>query len=83
MVLVSKIEGDNTENTQWINNRVIKYARVYLVMMDDEDIRIKGAVNATDIMLDAKRKRMNNAEKLEKIKGKGKGCPGFLSEIPY
>jgi len=35
---------------------------------DDEDIiRIKGAVNATDIMLDAKRKRMNNAEKLEKI----------------
>ncbi len=33
MVLVSKIEGDNTENTQWINNRVIKYARVYLVMM--------------------------------------------------
>ena len=35
---------------------------------DDEDIiRIKGAVNATDIMADAKRKRMNKAEKLEKI----------------
>lgn len=34
---------------------------------DDEDIHIKGAVNATDIMADAKRKRMNKAEKLEKI----------------
>ena len=34
---------------------------------DDEDIHIKGAVNATDIMADAKRKRMSKAEKLEKI----------------
>ena len=34
---------------------------------DEEDIHIKGAVNATDIMADAKRKRMSKAEKLEKI----------------
>ncbi|KAK1746062.1 SDA1 family protein [Skeletonema marinoi] len=34
---------------------------------DDEDIHIKGAVNNTDIMADAKRKRMSKAEKLEKI----------------
>ncbi len=34
---------------------------------DDEDIHIKGAVSATDIMADAKRKRMSKAEKLEKI----------------
>lgn len=34
---------------------------------DDEDIHIKGAVNATDIMAEAKRKRMSKAEKLEKI----------------
>lgn len=34
---------------------------------DDEGIHIKGAVNATDIMADAKRKRMSKAEKLEKI----------------
>ena len=34
---------------------------------DGEDIRIKGAVNATDIMAEAKRKRMSKAEKLEKI----------------
>ena len=34
---------------------------------DDENIHIKGAVNATDIMADAKRKRMSKAEKLEKI----------------
>lgn len=34
---------------------------------DDEDIYIKGAVNAVDIMAEAKRKRMSKAEKLEKI----------------
>mmetsp|Transcript_3142 Transcript_3142/g.6932 ORF Transcript_3142/g.6932 Transcript_3142/m.6932 type:complete len:824 (+) Transcript_3142:217-2688(+) len=34
---------------------------------DDEDIHVKGMVNATDIMADAKRKRMSKAEKLEKI----------------
>jgi protein SDA1 len=34
---------------------------------NDEDIHIKGAVNAKDIMADAKRKRMSKAEKLEKI----------------
>ena len=34
---------------------------------DDEDLHIKGAVTATDIMADAKRKRMSKAEKLEKI----------------
>jgi protein SDA1 len=34
---------------------------------DDEDIHIKGAVNAVDIMAEAKRKRMSKAEKLEKI----------------
>ena len=34
---------------------------------DDEDIHIKGAVNTTDIMADAKRKRMSKADKLEKI----------------
>jgi protein SDA1 len=35
---------------------------------DNEDnVHIKGAVSATDIMADAKRKRMNKAEKLEKI----------------
>lgn len=34
---------------------------------DDEDIHIKGAVNAGDIMAEAKRKRMSKAEKLEKI----------------
>jgi protein SDA1 len=34
---------------------------------DGEDIHIKGAVNATDIMAEAKRKRMSKAEKLEKI----------------
>ncbi|KAL7537647.1 hypothetical protein ACHAXR_009111 [Thalassiosira sp. AJA248-18] len=36
-------------------------------MSDGEDIHIKGAVNATDIMAEAKRKRMSKAEKLEKI----------------
>mmetsp|Transcript_14965 Transcript_14965/g.31785 ORF Transcript_14965/g.31785 Transcript_14965/m.31785 type:complete len:831 (-) Transcript_14965:109-2601(-) len=36
-------------------------------MSDDEDIHIKGAVNAVDIMAEAKRKRMSKAEKLEKI----------------
>lgn len=34
---------------------------------NDEEIHIKGAVNAKDIMADAKRKRMSKAEKLEKI----------------
>ncbi|KAL7443276.1 hypothetical protein ACHAXH_007075 [Discostella pseudostelligera] len=33
----------------------------------DDELHIKGAVNATDIMADAKRKRMSKAEKLEKI----------------
>lgn len=36
-------------------------------MSDDEEIHIKGAVNAVDIMAEAKRKRMSKAEKLEKI----------------
>ena len=34
---------------------------------DDEEIHIKGAVNNIDIMAEAKRKRMNKAERLEKI----------------
>lgn len=34
---------------------------------DDEGIHIKGAVNPTDIMAEAKRKRMSKAERLEKI----------------
>lgn len=34
---------------------------------DDDGIHVKGAVNATDIMAEAKRKRMSKAEKLEKI----------------
>eukprot|EP00804_Cyclotella_cryptica_P009426 CCRYP_017319-RA/>CCRYP_017319-RA protein AED:0.20 eAED:0.20 QI:258/1/1/1/1/1/2/1074/827 len=34
---------------------------------DDEEIHISGAVNPTDIMADAKRKRMSKAEKLQKI----------------
>ena len=34
---------------------------------DDEDVHVKGAVNAIDIMANAKRKRMSKAEKLEKI----------------
>lgn len=34
---------------------------------DDEEIRIKGAVNNVDIMAEAKRKRMSKAERLEKI----------------
>ena len=33
----------------------------------DDDIRISGAVNPSDIMADAKRKRVSKAEKLEKI----------------
>eukprot|EP00579_Thalassiosira_antarctica_P001830 CAMPEP_0201869676 /NCGR_PEP_ID=MMETSP0902-20130614/3104_1 /ASSEMBLY_ACC=CAM_ASM_000551 /TAXON_ID=420261 /ORGANISM="Thalassiosira antarctica, Strain CCMP982" /LENGTH=834 /DNA_ID=CAMNT_0048395221 /DNA_START=188 /DNA_END=2692 /DNA_ORIENTATION=+ len=36
-------------------------------MDDDEEIHVKGAVNAADIMADSKRKRMSKAEKLEKI----------------
>lgn len=34
---------------------------------DDDEIHIKGAVNNTDIMAEAKRKRVSKAEKLEKI----------------
>jgi protein SDA1 len=34
---------------------------------DDEGVHVKGAVDATDIMAEAKRKRMSKAEKLEKI----------------
>ncbi|KAL7547527.1 hypothetical protein ACHAWF_016956, partial [Thalassiosira exigua] len=34
---------------------------------EDDDVHVKGAVRATDIMADAKRKRMSKAEKLEKI----------------
>jgi protein SDA1 len=34
---------------------------------DGDDIHIKGAVNSTDIMAEAKKKRMSKAEKLEKI----------------
>jgi protein SDA1 len=34
---------------------------------DDEAIRIPGAVTPTDIMADAKRKRMSKAEKLQKV----------------
>merc|ERR1712194_458254 len=34
---------------------------------DEEDIHVKGAVTATDLMAEAKRKRMSKAEKLEKI----------------
>jgi len=34
---------------------------------DDDAIHIKGAVNPTDIMAEAKRKRMSKAERLEKI----------------
>ena len=34
---------------------------------EDEQIRTTGAVNPTDIMADAKRRRQSKAEKLEKI----------------
>mmetsp|Transcript_16710 Transcript_16710/g.33991 ORF Transcript_16710/g.33991 Transcript_16710/m.33991 type:complete len:896 (-) Transcript_16710:104-2791(-) len=34
---------------------------------DDDNVHISGAVNPTDIMAEAKRKRMSKAEKLEKI----------------
>jgi hypothetical protein len=56
---------------------------------DDEDIRIKGAVNATDIMLDAKRKRMNTMPKSSRKSSrvsKGKvsaACRVFFEETPY
>ena len=53
---------------------------------DDEDLHIKGVVNATDIMAEAKKKRMSKAEKLEKIiegrqKWEAKERPGGSTNI--
>eukprot|EP00970_Alexandrium_tamarense_P008423 scaffold1596_cov176-Alexandrium_tamarense.AAC.2 len=53
---------------------------------DDDDIHISGAVNPTDIMADAKRKRMSKAEKLQKVlegreKWEAKGRAGGSTNV--